>query len=299
MKNTLLAIFLMSLLSSAFALSKKHIDLPSLDKSRDSIKLYLPKNYKDQERWPLVISLHGYTGSKNFQDGHIKLRNYVSKAGFVLALPNGLENSEEKRYWNASNFCCDFEDTNVDDSKYIKSIIEQVSNSSRYGRIDPSRIYLVGYSNGAFMANKLACEIDSKIAGLITVSGTADLRDENEKLITKGLAACKHNRAIKHLHIHGTNDKTISYNGFDNGRTGLQGVDEYMESWRKQNNCLKTEVVDKKINVSKLNFGKETIHTKWKGCDAKLELMKVKKAGHLIIFKKKAIKNMSKFLMGS
>lgn len=167
------------LVSNAYGLSKK-IDFPSGSKNRGDSRLYLPKKFKSKSNWPLIISLHGYTGSAKFHDNHVKLRKLVDKKGFVLLVPNGLKNAEDKRYWNASNYCCDFEKKKVNDVKFIEDSVNNLFK--KYKRIDLNNISVVGYSNGAFMAQKLACESNLNIKSIATISGTFDNRDANSTL---------------------------------------------------------------------------------------------------------------------
>jgi len=251
---------------------------------RKDLKVYLPNNFKKQEKWPLIISLHGYGGSSALQNFYVRLNHFKNKYGYVFTAPNGLINSEGKAFWNASNFCCDFEKTNTDEVEYINSIIEEIKNSSMIGRIDPDKIFLVGYSNGAFLASKLACSSKIKVSGLVTLSGTGD--------INTGLN-CEHARAIPVLHIHGTDDETIPYNG----TSGHIGALEHLDLWAMQNGCHGSLInSNSRINFSNFKIGRETDHFSYTDCLAPVEHYRINGGGHFGIYKKKLTRRILNFL---
>jgi len=277
-------------------LHAKKVELTSLNPLRENANLYLPKSFDKEENLPLVISLHGFGGNQNLQNWYLKLKKFTSKSNFMLLIPNGLKNSAGKRYWNASNFCCDFDQSKIDDLGYIKKLIDQIDNNTKLPKVKRSKIFVVGYSNGAFMAHKLACDVDSEISGIVTISGTSDLRGDLGEILPKDVAPCDHNRSLRHLHIHGTDDQTIKYKGFDNGKTGLLSVDQYMSNWSKQNNCLGPRIEGSRFNSSLQKFGKDSQLFKWHSCDSKLELIKVNEGSHFILYKKKVARKIVDFL---
>jgi polyhydroxybutyrate depolymerase len=298
-KLTSLLTLMTILLSTGFSFSSKtmNVTLSSDNVLRDGAQLIAPKNFETKEKWPLIISLHGYTGSSKVQKQYVKLHKYVNKKGYMLLIPNGQKNSADKRFWNASQFCCDFENTKVDDVAYIKGLLKRIDNNPLYPNIDHSRIFLVGHSNGAFFTHKLACREDFPVAGIVTLSGTSDKRDAEGNLLETKRAACKHGQSIPHLHVHGTDDKTIGYNGFDNLETkkGFLSVDEFMENWSIQNKCQDKALKQRFYNTDLLTLGHESKVFEWKACESKLELIKVNRAGHFILYKKRMVRTILKF----
>ncbi|OUR99541.1 hypothetical protein A9Q84_00545 [Halobacteriovorax marinus] len=295
--NILRSIALIITLCFSATIQAKKVELVSLNPARENANLFLPRGYKKAASLPLVISLHGFGGNQNLQNWYLKLKKYTSKAGFMLLIPNGTKNSAGKGFWNASNFCCDFEKSKIDDQAYILGLIEKINNDPKLARVNRSKIFVVGYSNGAFMAHKLACDMNSPISGIVTLSGTTDLRNDAGELIPPELAPCEHNRSIRHLHIHGTNDQTIKYTGFDNGKTGLLSVDQFMKKWSIQNNCRGERVEGRELNTHLQDFGKDAQTYKWSDCDAKLELIKINDGNHFIFYKKKVAKRIINFLL--
>lgn len=115
-------------------------------------------------------------------------------------VPDGIKNPANKRFWRATDACCDFLDMGWDDSQYLIDIIDEVSAKFP---IDQSRIYIVGHSNGGFMTHRMACDHSDRIAAIVTLAG----------MQFKDQSMCKAKHPISFLHIHGTADVKILYNG--------------------------------------------------------------------------------------
>lgn len=293
MKKIIIILFLIGSLN----VLAKSVTLKAKASERRDVKVFLPKDFSKKEKWPLIISMHGYTGSSFIQNYYVRLGAFENKFGYVFAAPNGLKNSEKKTYWNAGNFCCDFENKQVDDVEYIKSVIDDIATSKDIGRIDLERIYLIGYSNGAFLASTIACSNKIKVAGLVTISGTSDLRDKEGELLPEDQLECQHNRAIPVLHIHGTNDETIPYEGKDNLKAGHVGALTQVKRWANHNECEgELEMSDEKINVSNFIKSKDTDYFVMQNCKAPVEHFRINDGGHFGIYKKSFTKKIIDFL---
>ncbi len=298
MKNPILSLIFLAFLLSPLAQGGS-IRLKAKDSTREDLKVYLPKKFQKKEAWPLIISLHGFGGNSSIQNYYVRLRKFENKYGFIFTAPNGIKDDEGKRFWNGSNFCCDFGNTEVDDIHYIKETIQRINQHPHIGRVDLERIYLIGYSNGAFLASKIACESDLQIAGLVTMAGTSDLRDENSELLPKEeFLSCVHNRPIKFLHVHGTQDETILYNGLDNGKTAHVSALDHVKRWAQHNNCSERVLKSgSRLNASNFIKGKETEVYTWQGCDAPVKHFKILNGGHFGIYKKSFTEEILKFLL--
>ena len=214
----LITLFALIFSSSVWA---KSISLDFSSSNRKNVKVQLPKKFDQRNDWPLIISLHGYGGSSRLQNYYVRLHTFQNDLGYVYATPDGLKDSKGKGYWNASEFCCDFDQSDVNDIDFVKELIAKIKNTAEIGRINPKKVYLIGYSNGAFLASRLACSSSIDIAGIVTISGTSDLRGLNGELLNEVELDCEHQRPVPVLHVHGDEDTTIAYDGFDNGRTAM------------------------------------------------------------------------------
>jgi polyhydroxybutyrate depolymerase len=217
--------------------------------SRKAAHVYLPTQYADQGQWPLVIMLHGYTGTGDKEDSYLGLRFRVSHRGFILLVPEGTANSQGNQFWNATDFCCDFEHTRVDDSKYLLDLIKRVQ--SQY-HVDPNRIYLFGHSNGGFMANRLACEQGEMFAGVASLAGVA----------FKDPSLCHSKEPISMLQIHAENDPTIKYEGAPE----YPGAWETVEQWLGRDGCVNRPKVGSNLDLALSIPGIDATSLYWKSC---------------------------------
>lgn len=184
----------------------------------------LPAGYDNTREVPLVIQLHGYSASGAVQDFYFQASRRVTELGFILVLPDGLTDPMGNRYWNATDACCDFYSSGVDDVGYVLGLIEEAKQ--RYN-IDEGRVYLLGHSNGAFMSYTIACDAADKITGVIGLAGTSYLDP----------ALCSPSQPVSILHAHGTNDDTILYGGGANIGNAYPGAEELVERWAGYNGC--------------------------------------------------------------
>ena len=127
----------------------------SIDAGRGEVPLHIPAKYDKSTPAPLVVLLHGYTSSGKQQESYMKFGELADTYGFLLATPDGTREDSERnyRFWNATEACCNFHGSDVDDSAYVRSIIDLVK--AEYS-IDPDRVYLIGHSNGGFMSYRMA-----------------------------------------------------------------------------------------------------------------------------------------------
>jgi polyhydroxybutyrate depolymerase len=196
--------------------------------------VYLPEGYNENKATPLVIYLHGgggnVEGARN--DGWNKAANLN---GFILVSPAG-SGPDPKRLltWNAGSWeggtCCGYAyENNIDDVGFISQLIDTLP--TKYN-VDTSRIYITGISNGGMMAYRLVCELADKIAAVAVVAPPA---------IPQG---CQPSRPVPIMHIHGTADPCVPYDGGPGGKcirdTNIfetPGAVAMVDTWREMYAC--------------------------------------------------------------
>ncbi len=87
--------------------------------------------------------------------------------------------------------------------------------------VDGDRVFATGLSNGGFMAHHLACRLSDRIAAIAAVAGP------------NGTSPCTPSRPVPVLHIHGTADQIVPYNGF----AGFVSVPGTIDAWHERNGC--------------------------------------------------------------
>ena len=215
--------------------------------------LQVPATYSPTKATPLIISLHGYTSSGTGQESYFKLGPVASARNALYIAPDGTLDNAGNRFWNATPACCNFYGSTIDDESYIMSIITLVSKSYT---VDSRRIYIVGHSNGGFMAHHMACTHADQIAAIVSFSG-ATFKDQS---------SCQPAGPISILQIWGTSDETILYKG---GAlvNPYPGASETISDWARLDKCSpKPLSLIKKIDIDRDIPGVETKVTHFIHC---------------------------------
>ena len=260
--------------------------------------LELPRRYKERSKWPLVVNLHGYTGSLFLQKVLTRFTIYKDILGFMLLTPEGRKDIKGDRYWNGGNFCCDFYESGVDDTLYIKNLIDYIASHPDFDRVDTNRIYFFGHSNGGFFAYKMACTYPNYVTAVATLGSSLDLRDENGEIIVEQ-DPCPGASVIPVFHIHGSRDGTISYSGQDympEYAFGHIGAREAAERWAYHNRC-DMQTTSGRTNASLFIWGRETIVETYSNCesDAVVKLATIRRGKHVEFLRFRFYKKILKF----
>ena len=168
-----------------------------------SAKLVLPENYTPAKSYPLVMLLHGFTSNAEQIDRYLGGDSFSSILEYVLVVPEGTKDSMGRAFWNAFPECCNFDNTAIDDSGYLQELI---TTAKRNYSIDGNRVIVMGHSNGAFMANRLACDAPELISSIVSISGVGP----------KDSALCQPKDDFPNIiQVHGDNDEVVPYEGND------------------------------------------------------------------------------------
>ncbi len=258
--------FTFPLFSFVGGIGTKKASLAVEENLRGKTDIFFPKSIKG--KIPLIISLHGYRGNQKLQEVLAPMRKYVARKGFVLAVPNGLINSEGQRYWNAHEACCDFDRKGHDDVAFIKNLIYETAK--RYP-IDLKRVYLFGHSNGGFMSHKIACEAGGLIKGIASWAGSSP----------STMKSCK--SPVSVLQIHGTSDKTILYEGGDIVGFKYPSAEAIVNNWAQFNQCNPKMISSSKQRGALAGFYRTLYQKTWSQCKqgSKVTLWKANRGKHV------------------
>jgi polyhydroxybutyrate depolymerase len=251
MKALLLVLLLAFLTLPAQA--AKHAIIPS-GSARDAASVYVPE--LAQGPMPVVLLLHGYLGSSALMNYYFGLDKAVDQFGFILVVPNGQKNSEGRRYWDATEACCDFEHTKPQDAEYLKGLLQTLK---RQYNVDENKIYVAGHSNGGFMAHRLACDPESGVSKIVSFAGE----------IFKDPSACKTTKPVSVLQIQALNDDTIRYQGDPEGYPNLApypGAEETVRQWAARNGCVDAPKFGPELNLTLSIPGKDATSKIWSQC---------------------------------
>lgn len=181
-----------------------------------SYRVYVPAGVVQPA--PLVVMMHGGFGSAQQAERAYGWDELADSAKFVVAYPDGVE-----RAWNVGGCCGRPAQENIDDVGFITAVVTDVA--ANVG-IDARRRYATGISNGGMMAYTLACETGA-FAAIGPDSATQ-------------LDACRSPHPTSVMHIHGTADRLIRYNGGPGmGVAHIDGpaVPDLNAFWRNVDHC--------------------------------------------------------------
>jgi polyhydroxybutyrate depolymerase len=235
--------------------------------------LKVPAGYDARQPAPLVVLLHRYASDGQSQAEYFGLPALADKAGFLLAIPGGTRNVLGSRFWNATDACCDYYRTGVDDVAYIDAMIDEIA--ARHS-VDPARVYLIGHSNGAFMSHRYACDRSPRVAAIVTLAGQ---QWENQK-------HCRPSSPVSVLQVHGLDDDAIRYEGGRatfNGAT-YPGAVETVDDWAKQNGCPGSlDATGRRLDLDRAAPGDETVEEAIGGCPAgtDVRLWTIERGAHI------------------
>lgn len=180
-------------------------------------RIYIPSSYTGAQAVPLVLNLHGYTSDAQQQEIYTDFKSVADTANFILVHPNGSiqPGTANTRFWNIA-----LSSALVDDVAFLSALVDTVS---AHYRIDPTRVYSAGMSNGGYMSIYLACQTQ-RFAAVASVTGS---------MTTNMYSGCNPVRPIPLMQIHGTADPTVPYNG----GSGSRSVPEVVAFWVNKNQC--------------------------------------------------------------
>jgi polyhydroxybutyrate depolymerase len=168
---------------------------------------------------------HGYGATGATQETIVfRIATASDAHGFLYAYGDGTIDSAGKRFWNATDGCCNIDHSPVDDVAYFDAIVQDVS--SKYA-VDPKRVYAIGHSNGGFMAHRLACDRSTEIAAIVALAGD-NYVDESK---------CNPTVPVSVLQVHGDADQTILYDGGATTTGPYPSAHDSVATWASKDGC--------------------------------------------------------------
>ncbi|MGB5630104.1 MAG: PHB depolymerase family esterase [Woeseiaceae bacterium] len=198
--------------------------------------VFLPSSYDGEKVHPVAIFLHGYGGTATGTEAEVTrgLNQYAEEYGYVMVYPQGtwfmasVDGAEpwEVTSWNhisgafdkgpegplctpdrdkvpcppECGVCgeCAWTSCN-DDVGFLRALAGAVTTAYA---VDAGRLYVSGFSNGAMMANRIACEASELFAAVALVGGRLERGFE-----------CTPSRRLPLLQINGGADTVVPPDG--------------------------------------------------------------------------------------
>jgi polyhydroxybutyrate depolymerase len=224
------------------------------------VRLELPLVYDCLKGGPLLVVLHGYTGTGPGTVEYFGLKAEAEKRGLLYLAPDGTKDGSGNQFWNATSACCNFAKTLIDDSAYLSKLIDEVQTE---WNVDKKRVFVIGHSNGGFMAYRMACEHRTQISAIVSLAGA----------MTNDGANCPGGEEVSVLQIHGTADETIMFDGGSIIGNPYPSAKVSVLDWVTSNGCSPAEkksttLLDLDANLT----GNDTSQVSYTGCKNSTEV---------------------------
>ena len=211
----------------------------------------------------LFISLHGSGGRADRVADLYQFQNLVSDAGYIGAFANSIIRSDGISTWNAHDNS--YAIPQIDDVQFISRLIDELVTSHN---IDPDKVFVFGWSNGGFMANRLACEIPDKIAGIYTLAG--HLRVPLNNCSTDGATAVSH--------LHPTGDPTVPFAG--DAAKGYMSAGDAIGEWVNFHECDTNPETFGPFDLTSDEPAEESNSYRYSNCRANVEFTVIDGSDH-------------------
>ena len=206
---------------------------------------YIPPNIDNRENLPVIFNFHGYQGQAEQFFNQTDLVEIADNNGVVLVYPQGSNLPVGASHWNAapssSSSTSFVNKSSTDDIGFFKTLLDEINQNNI---IDLNRVYVIGYSNGGMFSHFLACNTENIIAAVGDVAGT---------MLNETFNSCNPSSPIPILKIHGTSDRVVGYNGYNEGE--FKSVEEVLDFWKSNNKSNANETLE--------NLGSTSIYSEF------------------------------------
>ncbi len=224
----------------------------------------------------LVLAIHGY---RNPQDAAAMqaepaslawptLREEARTHGFVALFPAAYQG--QWALFDGLPKTTAPDGRAIDDEAFLLALVQSAISD---GIADPTRIYVTGISDGAIMTYRLICLSDTPFAAAAPLIGSA---------YEGHIKDCTPKTPPALMHVHGTADKVLPYDGwlFPKGRE--VSVPEVMEHWRLLHGC--TGQARQVLEDIMPEDGSTVEEMTWTGCarENTVKRYKVVNGGHAV-----------------
>ncbi|WP_167884212.1 extracellular catalytic domain type 1 short-chain-length polyhydroxyalkanoate depolymerase [Leptospira idonii] len=276
MKSKVYSIFVLCFLfffSSDCRLMKRKKTVPATDFITETLELqgktrsyhiHYPQNKAVVEKkLPLLFVLHGRLGTGRQIMEQSRFNDLADEEGFIVVYPDGYSRS-----WADGRGNTPADREKINDVLFLETVLQ---NLIRKGSVDPSRVFMVGHSNGGFMTQRMSVDRSSLFKG--TASVAAQL----------SIAVLKNGEPSSPLSValfSGTGDPLVPYyGGYVRDGGEIIGAEDTIDRWKKWNRCSDSVVVSEKdTSDDGTSLEIRTYSTCAKG--TKVRLYKIKEGGH-------------------
>lgn len=187
---------------------------------------YLPKAGSSVPL-PVIFGFHAGFGTAESFENSSRLHLTARATEYITIYPQGY-----RRSWNAGACCGQAFKSQVNDIKFVQTILADIATLRT---LDRRRIFATGFSTGAQMSYRVACDLSQDFAAVAPVGAP----------LNPGPAGCHPTRPVPILHIHGLRDTVAPFAGGVGAiaEAGtLPSIDKSISFWVEFNGCKKTDL---------------------------------------------------------
>ncbi len=176
---------------------------------------------------PVLFFLHGLSVLISPCDQEFNFSQMAEDYGWAIVVPQA-RNLGMGTMWNVG-----MTNSDVDDVGFLLALLDTLTAELQ---LDPDSVFFTGFSMGGFMTHHMAIEHGDRITACAPVSG----------LVYNAQASMTPVAPVRMLHIHGTNDNVVGYDGNSSvfgSNLGL-GVDAILNYWQNANGCGGEPAID-------------------------------------------------------
>ena len=176
---------------------------------------------------PVLFFLHGLSVLISPCDQEFNFSQMAEDFGWAIVVPQA-RNLGMGTMWNVG-----MTNSDVDDVGFLLALLDTLTAELQ---LDLDSVFFTGFSMGGFMTHRMAIEHGDRITACAPVSG----------LIYTAQASLTPVAPVRMLHIHGTNDNVVGYDGNSSvfgSNLGL-GVDAILDYWQNANGCTGEPSID-------------------------------------------------------
>jgi polyhydroxybutyrate depolymerase len=164
----------------------------------------------------------------------LDMNDTAAENGFIMVYPDG-----DFREWHYTNGYEGFGSyTEQDDVEFLRLLLEDLQLDYN---IDAARTYLMGFSNGGYMTQRVACEAPQTFDGYAVI-GAGLL----EPLIAD---FCETSAPVDIAFIHGTTDPSIPFEGIQQaGMYVSMPIPQTVSFWADKAGCLPDNATDTRVD---------------------------------------------------
>lgn len=160
---------------------------------------------------PLLLSLHGLNSNADQMAGYTPWVAMAPTSKFIVAYPNAVNER-----WNHAQGSADV--------TFLRAVIADIESTYC---TDPSRVHVVGHSEGAYMTQRMACDAPDLVGSVAEYAG-------GSPELFYGNTPCTPSRGIAVAMFHGTADRLVPMASY-----GIPSRDD----WIARMHCNPTPVV--------------------------------------------------------